>query len=93
MKIALREEAVADLENIYAFIAQDSEPNARKVLSHIWATVTNLISAHPDIGRAGRAKGTRELPVRGLSYIIVYQVDKERGVLNIVNVLHGARER
>jgi addiction module RelE/StbE family toxin len=92
MKIALREEAVADLESIHAFIARDSEANARTVLARIWATITNLM-AHPEMGRMGRARSTRELPVRGLPYIVVYQVDKERGVLNIVNVLHGARDR
>jgi addiction module RelE/StbE family toxin len=92
MKIALREEAVADLEGIHAFIARDSERNARTVLARIWATITNLM-AQPEMGRVGRAKSTREMPVRGLPYIVIYQVDKERGVLNIVNVLHGARER
>lgn len=92
MKVALREEAVADLEGIHAFIARDSERNARTVLSRIWVTITNL-AAHPEMGRVGRAKSTRELPVRGLPYIVVYQVDKERGILNIVNVLHGARDR
>jgi plasmid stabilization system protein ParE len=93
MRIALREEAVADLEGIHAFIAKDSPRNADKVRSRIWLAITHLIAAFPDIGRVGQVEDTRELPVRGLPYVVVYQFDEARGVVNIVNVLHGARSR
>jgi plasmid stabilization system protein ParE len=93
MKIALREAAVVDLENIRAFIAQDSPRNADKVLSRIWAAINDLILPFPEIGRAGQVPGTRELPVHGLPYLIVYEPDEARNIVTILNVFHTSRDR
>jgi toxin ParE1/3/4 len=38
-------------------------------------------------------KGTREWVVRGLPYIIVYEVVEERGELRILGVFHQAQKR
>jgi plasmid stabilization system protein ParE len=45
------------------------------------------------IGRDGRDQGTREYTVRGLPYIIVYEVEAERDLVTILSVIHGARRR
>lgn len=93
MKVALRVAAIADLDNIHTFIAQDSPRNANKVVSRVWAVINNLILPFPEIGRVGRVPGTRELPVRGLPYLIVYEPDEARNTVTILNVLHMARDR
>lgn len=45
----------------------------------------------PQRGRVGQAPGTRELVVSPLPYIIVYGVELD--IVNILRLLHAARER
>jgi len=44
----------------------------------------------PNRGRLGRKAGTRELPVVGLPFIIVYRVREE--TVEIVPILHGSQQ-
>jgi toxin ParE1/3/4 len=41
------------------------------------------------MGRAGRVRGTRELVVPGLPYIVIYRVRKD--TIQIARILHGAQ--
>jgi toxin ParE1/3/4 len=43
------------------------------------------------MGRVGLRAGTREFPVPGTPYILVYRIREER--LRIMAVLHGSRNR
>ncbi len=43
------------------------------------------------MGRPGLVKGTRELVEH--PYIIVYQVNDDRGEIVVLSVMHGARKR
>jgi toxin ParE1/3/4 len=52
-----------------------------------------LLKDLPNAGRTGSLKGTREWVVRGLPYIIVYEVVEERGELRILGVFHQAQKR
>jgi toxin ParE1/3/4 len=45
------------------------------------------------MGRGGRAAGTHEWTVRGLPYIIVYEVHENRDELVVLGVFHGAQDR
>jgi len=45
------------------------------------------------MGHEGGAPGTREWVVRGLPYIIVYEVREQNEELVVLAVFHGARER
>lgn len=47
------------------------------------------ISEHPQIGRAGRESRTREFPIPGTPYLLVYRI--RDAALEIVAVLHGAQ--
>ena len=53
-----------------------------------------MLCDFPEAGRPGRSSGTRELTVRGLPYIIVYEVNTERPEeLLVLGVFHGAQDR
>jgi toxin ParE1/3/4 len=55
---------------------------------------TELLDHFPFAGRAGRSEGTREWVVRGLPYVIVYQVDSRDPVqVTILGVFHCAQRR
>ncbi len=45
----------------------------------------------PNRGRPGKKRGTRELVVRSLPYIVIYQVSGD--VVSAARILHGAQKR
>ena len=47
------------------------------------------MAEHPQIGRAGREGRTREFPVPGTTYLLVYLV--RDAALIVAAVLHGAQ--
>ena len=49
----------------------------------------DLLAEHPQIGREGRVKGTRELIIGHTPYIAVYRVKKKE--VEILHILHGAQ--
>lgn len=86
------ERALADLEGIFDWIAQDDPATARAVVDRVFASIEHLAS-FPQMGRAGRDAGTREWVVPRLPYIVVYEVDPEREQVLVVAVFHGAQDR
>ena len=93
MRVVIREAAAADLEQIYNWITRDSPTNANSVVERILNAIEEKIPSFPFIGRTGKVEGTREWIVRGLPYIIVYEVDDRFEVVTILGVFHGARDR
>jgi len=52
------------------------------------------LAEFPRMGRAGRVAGTHEWVVRGLPYIIVYEIGTiDPDELLILGIFHGARDR
>jgi len=90
MRVVYTLEARQDLAEIRAYIATANQDAALRVMSRIRATIENLAS-FPNIGRPGSVKSTRELRVKSLPYIVVYEVTRTRIV--ILDIFHGARER
>src|SRR5579884_2854868 len=60
MEIVWRRSALNDLEALREFIAQDNPRAAARIYAAIQAAVERL-AAYPNLGRAGRVEGTREL--------------------------------
>ena len=88
MKIVWSPTAIADLESIRIYIAEDSPASAAKIALHIKESVQQL-SRFPLSGREGRVSGTRELVISGTPYLAAYTCnDKE---VRIASVLHGKR--
>jgi toxin ParE1/3/4 len=90
MEVVWRPAALNDLESIREFIEQDNPDAGARVYEAIRAAADPLAN-HPNIGRAGRVDGTRELALPRLPYIIVYRVVEAQ--IRILSVIHTSRER
>ncbi|TGV63827.1 type II toxin-antitoxin system RelE/ParE family toxin, partial [Mesorhizobium sp. M00.F.Ca.ET.149.01.1.1] len=72
-RIRWTERAVRRLDQIGAFIEKDSPITAARVVARIVSAADNL-AEQPAMGRVGRVKGTRELVLADIPYIIPYRV-------------------
>jgi plasmid stabilization system protein ParE len=80
--------ALDDLEAIQGFLARENPGRAMVVVQRIVAT-TDLLMAHPQLGRPGRVRDTRELVVPRTPYIVAYR--EREGSIEILRVIHGAQ--
>jgi len=80
--------AIADRKSIFDYIAPENL-DAALALDELLERKAALLSAHPEAGRAGRVRGTREL-VAHRHYVLVYDTDPER--VRILRVLHTSRQ-
>jgi toxin ParE1/3/4 len=92
VKLVFHDRALADIEGIFNWIAQDRPAAARAVVDRLFSSA-ELLQSFPGIGRAGLAPGTLEWVVPRLPYILVYEVDHSQDQLVVVAVLHGAQSR
>ena len=81
-------EATSNIAAAYEFTYESNPAAADRQKKLIFEAVGRLIG-FPEMGRAGRIAGTRELAVAGTSYIVVYRI-RSRSIA-ILAVLHGAR--
>ncbi len=88
MRIDWHPLARQDLLEIVAYIAEDSEDAAYRIYEEMERQIA-LLAQMPEMGRAGRRRGTRELVISGTAYIVAYRVLGKR--ILILRVLHGAR--
>jgi len=91
MTVRFTKEAQQHIAEIYSYIYQRNSTAAIAVLARIRAT-TNLLEDFPLLGHRGSVSGTYELIVKGLSYIIVYEMNKRKKQVVILGVFHGARD-
>lgn len=89
MKVVFSPQAREDLREIFIYIAEDSPPAARLILTRIKERVKEL-KDNPHIGRPGRVPGTRELVITKTSYLAPYQVVDD--AIQILRVYHGSRQ-
>jgi toxin ParE1/3/4 len=82
-------ESVEDLAVLRAFIAADSPSAAKRVVRRIAEMVETLLPQNPEIGRRGRAPGTRELVISQTPFLVAYRVHNE--TIEVLRVLHGAQ--
>jgi len=89
MDIVWREVAIDGLERARRYIVQHNPAAAERIQRTILAAVARLAD-HPNLGRAGRVEGTRELVVPRTRYIVAYTVLDDEVV--IVAVQHTAQQ-
>jgi toxin ParE1/3/4 len=88
MKLRYERGALADLDKIFAYIAEDDREAAARLVARI-EQVAARIAASPYMGEATRKSRFRRFPVG--SYLIVYEVGQDEVVIHYVR--HGARRR
>lgn len=81
--------ALRRLEQIGEHISNDSPRAAERAVARIINAVATL-SEYPEMGRAGRVKGTRELPLADLHYIVAYRT--KPSVVEILTIIHTAQK-
>jgi toxin ParE1/3/4 len=89
MEIIWRASALNDLQAVREFIAEDNPQAAARVLAAIRNAVDQL-ARHPDLGRAGRVEGTRELIISDTPYIVAYRTTENE--VRILAIVHTARQ-
>jgi toxin ParE1/3/4 len=88
MKLRYERGALADLEEIFEYIAQDNKAAAARLVARIEQVVARIAQT-PYMGEATRKSQFRRFPVG--SYLIVYEVGEDEVVIHYVR--HGARRR
>lgn len=83
-------QAVADLASLRAYIAEDDKAAAQRVVLHVLRNIERLLSDQPQLGRAGRVPGTRELVIPRTPYIVPYRIRDNR--IQVLRVYRGARK-
>lgn len=89
MRVKWLRRALADLDEVEAFIAQDNPSAASEVVARIVRTVT-LLKDRPGIGRPGRVPGTKELVVSETPYIVPYRVTND--TVQVLRIYHTSRK-
>ncbi len=85
------ERAAEDLYRIVTRLEESNPDYAQRVYQAIQTTAGNLAS-FPNLGRQGRVKGTREIVVPKLPYILPYRDVEAENRIEILAVLHASQE-
>jgi addiction module RelE/StbE family toxin len=89
MMLSFSPGALQRIEEIRAYIAQDSPAAAARVAERFIIAALRL-ERYPLSGRNGRVAGTRELVITSLPYILTYRIQAE--VVEIISVVHTSRK-
>jgi toxin ParE1/3/4 len=88
MRLRYERGALADLDEIFAYIATDNREAAGRLVTRIEHEAAR-IAASPHIGEATRKSGFRRFRVG--NYLIVYEIGNDEVVVHYVR--HAARRR
>jgi toxin ParE1/3/4 len=89
MQIEWSVQALEDRVAIFDYIWADNHAAASRLDDRIDHEVERLVH-FPDMGRTGRAEGTRELIITRSPYIVAYTFTEDS--IAILRVLHGAQQ-
>lgn len=73
------------------YVAQNSIQAARAVATQIERQTSQLV-LFPELGRAGRQPGTRELVISRTPLVVVYRVQPTQDRIEIIRVLHTSQQ-
>jgi plasmid stabilization system protein ParE len=62
------------------------------IVLRIIDTTEMMLSNHPEAGRSGRVKNTRELVITGVPFIVIYREVKTLQRIEVLRVLHDAQQ-
>ena len=90
MKVRYSPRALAQLEEIHAYITEDNPRAAAAVVRRV-ETIALLIGQHPALGRPSDLADVRAMSVRPYPYVIFYKVFEDRDQVRILRVRHTRR--
>jgi toxin ParE1/3/4 len=88
MKLRYERGALADLDEIFTYIARDNRHAAARLVARI-EEVAARIAETPFMGETARKSRFRRFPVG--NYLIVYEVERDQVIIHYVR--HRARRR
>lgn len=89
MRVRWTTPAAKALLAIQDYIARENPRAAFEVAQHIRIAV-NQLQEHPRMGRNGRVRGTYELVIHGIPYIVPYRIRAKE--IQILTVYHTSRK-
>ena len=89
MTIVWSPRAIEHLAHLREYIAHDN-PNAANRIAGALLEAVERLAQLPNLGRAGRVAGTREIVVPGTPYVIPYRLRGDR--LEVVAVFHARQK-
>jgi toxin ParE1/3/4 len=95
MRLRYSRRALRHIDDISTYLEQRSPSATRQISGRIRDAISMLLE-FPEVGRSGAKAGTREFPIPGLPYVIVYRVylpAGDAGELRIAGIYHAARLR
>jgi toxin ParE1/3/4 len=90
MRVRYTRTALAELDKIFAYVAERNAGAADKIIDRIDDLVTHL-GEFPQMGCATDEEGVRIAPVGRFPYIVFYTIADDAVV--VLHVRHGARLR
>jgi addiction module RelE/StbE family toxin len=80
--------ALRRLDEIGAYIQRENPDAAARVVARIVSAV-DVLADYPATGRVGRIKGTREVVLADIPYIVPYRVGQD---IEVLTVLHAHQQ-
>ncbi|MBI5437832.1 MAG: type II toxin-antitoxin system RelE/ParE family toxin [Nitrosomonadales bacterium] len=90
MKVVWLPAAIANRDALIEYIAQENLRAAIKQDESIEKQTDQLVE-HPEMGRLGRKRGTRELVISQTNFVVVYRVKPKEKRVEIWRVLHTSQ--
>jgi addiction module RelE/StbE family toxin len=87
MKIRWTKGAENNLDQVEEYISLDNPAAAVATIKKVLAAA-EMLADYPSLGRRGRERGTRELVVADIPYVIIFAIYRDQ--LVILRVLHTA---
>lgn len=90
-RVRITPRALADLQRIFDYIAQDSPGNAAAMIERILDAIDGLefMPTRFKEMEGAESKGIRSMPIR--PYLVRFRVEENAGTVHILHVRHGAR--
>jgi toxin ParE1/3/4 len=88
MKARYTETALAEINEIFAYISERSPTAAKRVVARVERTVRNL-GNFPEMAQESDQESVRRIPVGRYPFIVLYTIEADEVV--ILHVRHGAR--
>lgn len=90
MRLRLREEALGDLDSIYAWYIERNPAVARTIIARVRERLDHL-ETFPEIGEQAAGRRERILLITGTPLVAVYRLDADLDLIDVLSVVDGRR--